>query len=365
MFLTQISEGGILSIYDKTKLMCRTWIESVNNLFNMGKDLETEVDGLKGGIVKDVTLTEVDKHYTLTILYDDNTSDTVTWDDSTVGIEDITLNYSDGVYILAIELTDGTRYTFSIPVGDIVTQQELTALNLGTPDDTASSTGSLWARVKDAVSRIGINEGNITTLQTADSDNVKKTGTSVVTGDIQVPTPNGNSSVVNKEYVDEILPAFSISDNRKVLGIVNSGTSLDWISNNYIKLKAIPDNDINSFLDSLREMCSGCWYVGNTIGADDGTHSIYISNPYIVSVTEGKNQTTVYFKGNGQISIDGVTYLGYGSFVIHNVDYINKVFILTASYITSLSPYTYTEISKFVGASSFKSSALSAFIVDI
>ena len=54
MFLTQISEGGILSIYDKTKLMCRTWIESVNNLFNMGKDLETEVDGLKGGIVKDV-----------------------------------------------------------------------------------------------------------------------------------------------------------------------------------------------------------------------------------------------------------------------------------------------------------------------
>ena len=124
MFLTQISEGGILSIYDKTKLMCRTWIESVNNLFNMGKDLETEVDGLKGGIVKDVTLTEVDKHYTLTILYDDNTSDTVTWDDSTVGIEDITLNYSDGVYILAIELTDGTRYTFSIPVGDIVTIDE-------------------------------------------------------------------------------------------------------------------------------------------------------------------------------------------------------------------------------------------------
>lgn len=172
MFFTQISEGGILSIYDKTKMMCRTWIEAINNLFSMGKELEESVDGLKGGIVKDVTLTEVDKHYTLTILYDDNTSDTVTWDDSTVGIEDITLNYSDGVYILAIELTDGTRYTFSIPVGDIVTQQELTALNLGTPDDTASSTGSLWARVKDAVARITTNEGNITSLQTNKADKI-------------------------------------------------------------------------------------------------------------------------------------------------------------------------------------------------
>lgn len=206
-----------MSIYDKTKMMCRTWIESVNNLFTMGKDLETEVDGMKGGIVKDVTLTEVDKHYTLTILYDDDTSDTVTWDDSTVGIEDITMTYDDGVYLLTIILTDGTRYTFSIPVGNVVTEEELqdavdtinatiTAMNVGSPDDTASATGSLWARVKNAVSRIGTLEtsvgsssdaasstgslwarvkdavSRIITLETADTNNVKLTGNQNIGG---------------------------------------------------------------------------------------------------------------------------------------------------------------------------------------
>lgn len=209
MFLTQISEGGILSIYDKTKMMCRTWIEAINNLFSMGKELEESVDGMKSGIVKDVTLTEVDKHYTLTILYDDDTSDTVTWDDSTVGIEDITLTYNDGVYVLTIILEDGTRYNFSIPVGNVVTEEELqsavdtinatiTAMNVGSPDDTASSTGSLWARMKNAVARITTNEGNITnlqgrvttaegnitSLQNADANNVKKTGNQTISGSL-------------------------------------------------------------------------------------------------------------------------------------------------------------------------------------
>lgn len=185
-------------------MICRTWIESVNNLFDMGKDLETEVDGIKSGVVSNVTLTEVDKHYTLTLYYEDGTHDTVNWDDSTVGIEDITLTFIDGVYVLRITLEDGTVYSFTIPVGDIVTEQELTALNLGTPDDSASATGSLWARVKNAVSRI-------VTLETADGNNVKKTGTSVVTGDIQVPTPAGDTSVISKGWVD------TVSDNNNLL----------------------------------------------------------------------------------------------------------------------------------------------------
>ena len=34
------------SIYDAAKIKCRTFIESINALFNMGKDLETQVNGL-------------------------------------------------------------------------------------------------------------------------------------------------------------------------------------------------------------------------------------------------------------------------------------------------------------------------------
>lgn len=160
-----------MTIYDKLRMRIRTWTEGLNVLFDMGSELEGEVDSFKGGIIKNVTLTEVDKHYTLTILYDDDTSDVVTWDDSTVGIEDITMTYQNGVYILTIILTDGTRYTFSIPVGNVVTEEELqdavdtinaaiTAMNVGSPDDTASSTGSLWARIKNAVMLTGTQEIN-------------------------------------------------------------------------------------------------------------------------------------------------------------------------------------------------------------
>ena len=268
MFLTQISEGGILSIYDKTKMMCRTWIEAINNLFSMGKELEESVDGMKGGIVKDVTLTEVDKHYTLTILYDDNTSDTVTWDDSTVGIEDITLTYNDGVYILTIILEDGTRYNFSIPVGNVVTEEELTALNLGTPDDEASATGSLWARIKDAVSRITTNEGNITSLQTTvaqkansadvytkaevntlDGQNVKKTGTSVVTGDIQVPTTPANpTSVVNSAYVNDATEGVNNIMHKSGNEIISGNKTFNGVAQflpNFIQSKAAYWTDKN------------------------------------------------------------------------------------------------------------------------
>ena len=34
------------SIYDAAKIKCRTFIESINALFNMGKDLETKVNGI-------------------------------------------------------------------------------------------------------------------------------------------------------------------------------------------------------------------------------------------------------------------------------------------------------------------------------
>ena len=36
-----------MRVYEKTKLIGRTFIESVNILFNMGKDLEARVDELE------------------------------------------------------------------------------------------------------------------------------------------------------------------------------------------------------------------------------------------------------------------------------------------------------------------------------
>lgn len=80
---------------------------------------------------------------------------------------------------------------------DIYDKTAIDAKNIGAPDDAASASGSLWARIKNAVARI-IN------LETADANNVKKTGTSTVTGTIEVPTtPPTPTSVVNSVYVND------------------------------------------------------------------------------------------------------------------------------------------------------------------
>ena len=50
MFLTEISESDILTIYDIVKFKCRTFIESVNILFTMGSELEQEVDTIETSV---------------------------------------------------------------------------------------------------------------------------------------------------------------------------------------------------------------------------------------------------------------------------------------------------------------------------
>lgn len=75
-------------------------------------------------------------------------------------------------------------------------KEQIDEREIGEPTDSASSTGSLWARIKNAVARIG-------SLETADTDNVKKTGTSTVTGTLEVPTiPPTPTSAVNSVYVN-------------------------------------------------------------------------------------------------------------------------------------------------------------------
>lgn len=80
---------------------------------------------------------------------------------------------------------------------DFYDKGQIDAKEIGAPDDAASASGSLWARIKNAVSRIG-------SLETADSNNVKKTGTSTVTGTIEVPTtPPTPTSVINSVYAND------------------------------------------------------------------------------------------------------------------------------------------------------------------
>lgn len=50
MFLTEISESDILTIYDRVKFKCRTFIESINLLFTMGSELEQEVDTIETSV---------------------------------------------------------------------------------------------------------------------------------------------------------------------------------------------------------------------------------------------------------------------------------------------------------------------------
>lgn len=76
-------------------------------------------------------------------------------------------------------------------------KEQIDEREIGEPTDSASESGSLWARIKNAVTRI-------VSLETADSNNVKKTGTSTVTGTLEIPTtPPTPTSAVNSVYVND------------------------------------------------------------------------------------------------------------------------------------------------------------------
>lgn len=80
---------------------------------------------------------------------------------------------------------------------DVYDKDAIDALDIGTPDDAESTSGSLWARIKNAVARI-------VSLETADTNNVKKTGTSTVTGTLEVPTtPPTPTSAINSVYAND------------------------------------------------------------------------------------------------------------------------------------------------------------------
>ncbi|MBR2707714.1 MAG: hypothetical protein IKE74_10850 [Mogibacterium sp.] len=109
-------------------------------------------------------------------------------------------------------------------------KEQIDEREIGEPTDSASSTGSLWARIKNAVARI-------VSLETADSNNVKKTGTSTVTGTLEVPTaPPTPTSAINSVYVNDATEGVNNlvhkSGNETINGI-KTHTSLICIDSAY------------------------------------------------------------------------------------------------------------------------------------
>lgn len=75
--------------------------------------------------------------------------------------------------------------------------------NVGSSEDTASASGTLWARLKNAVARI-------TGLESADAQNVKLTGAQTIAGQktmsdspIVPTTPTTPTGAVNSVYVND------------------------------------------------------------------------------------------------------------------------------------------------------------------
>lgn len=62
-----------MAIYDKNRIRCRTFIESLNSLFCMGKELESKVNSV---IPSGVIVTPTD--FGITIEYDNTGSITIT-----------------------------------------------------------------------------------------------------------------------------------------------------------------------------------------------------------------------------------------------------------------------------------------------
>ena len=96
---------------------------------------------------------------------------------------------------------------------NLYSKEQVDALNIGKETDTASATGSLWARIKNALSRLTTAESNITSLGTNKADDnavVKLTGDQTISGtktfsaSPTVPTtPAVGSSAVNSAYVND------------------------------------------------------------------------------------------------------------------------------------------------------------------
>ena len=78
-----------MSIYDKTKFICKTFIESVNTLFNMGKQLEEKVDDISDKTVPEHGVEDVGKVLTVT---DENT---IAWEEGGGSFEQVQANWTE------------------------------------------------------------------------------------------------------------------------------------------------------------------------------------------------------------------------------------------------------------------------------
>lgn len=118
---------------------------------------------------------------------------------------------------------------------NLYSKEQIDEKQIGTPEDTASASGSLWARIKNALSRIGI-------LETADGQNVKLTGNQSISGTktfnaspVVPTTPATTSSAINSAYANDATDGVNNivhkSGNEKISGLKTFNNEFVLINN--------------------------------------------------------------------------------------------------------------------------------------
>ena len=123
------------------------------------------INSRDGGMISDIDFDKESNTYVMVITFADGTSQRFEWDTSPIDISSMTGSVSNGNLTITIFMSNGSSHAFTCPLNGMATESY---------------------------------------VDTKDAQNVKKTGTNVVTGDIQVPTtPITPMSVVNSVYVND------------------------------------------------------------------------------------------------------------------------------------------------------------------
>ena len=124
---------------------------------------------------------------------------------------------------------------------NLYSKEQVDALNIGKETDTASATGSLWARIKNALSRLTTAESNITSLGTSKANDnavVKLTGDQNING---VKTFSNEAKVpsIPTSYLDAVNSAYVNNANSTVNNIVHKDGTAETVTSEKTFTKTI------------------------------------------------------------------------------------------------------------------------------
>lgn len=226
------------------------------------------INSRDGGMIANIDFEKENNTYVMVITFADGTSQRFEWDTSPLDISNMTGSFNEGILTVTIYMSNGTSHSFTCPITGMATESY---------------------------------------VNTLDSQNVKKTGTSVVTGDIQVPTPAVNTSVVNKMYVDNKRIINDITTTN-FLTIFSSMKKGDEIVFNYAHF-----SDKDSLIQGGHLICveNGSRWIGNvTIGQTGVPSSAPRPIAYNMTLsgnTIGLTYQATYGSYGTQITIDATT----------------------------------------------------------